>query len=393
VFISTLANSVCAAAWSASMSDLVPLNIRGKYFGSRNMIFGFWTLLVVLAAGQIVDATNNALHVFGLIFSCAALARLVGMFFLTRMRFPSVVLQKQTRSATLGEYLSVLKDRNYLVLLLFIGFWGMFLNLGHPFYNVYVLRELPFTVGDLTILTTLTSLGGLVSLRAWGNLSDRFGSKPVLMTCALVWGVWAFVSWIFAAPDRYLHLYVNYFVVGAMTAGFQLCQFNLMIKLVPTQAKSHYISVFFCFTSLLTAVGPVLGGKLLQVFPHQIGTILNAPLLNYHFLFLGSLGLCLLSTHILEKLKEPSERPLREVVRVMRNMREFNPLLGLASLAQFMFTPRALGKWAHESFRSLRRQTRDVTEVGEELVEGSWKEIKRRIEKPKRLPRDLDQPR
>ena len=52
--------------------------------------------------------------------------------------------------------------------------------------------------------------------------------------------------------------------------------------------------------------------------------------------------LCLLTVHILEAMREPAERPLRELVRVMRNMREFNPVLGLASLTEYLFTPRAI---------------------------------------------------
>jgi len=36
-FISTLANAVCGVAWSASMSEMVPLGIRGRFFGTRNI--------------------------------------------------------------------------------------------------------------------------------------------------------------------------------------------------------------------------------------------------------------------------------------------------------------------------------------------------------------------
>ena len=381
IFVSSLANSVCAVAWAASMSELVPLNIRGRYFGRRNMIFGVWTLLIVLAAGQYVDHTQNALSVFGWIFTGAAISRLFGMFFLTRMKFPAAVMEQRTQHATLADYVSVFRDRNYVALLFFIGFWGFCLNLGMPFYNVYVLKELPMSLGDLTILTMLASLGGLISLKTWGALSDRFGNKPVLITCALLWSGSALLFWLFAGPQRFSHLYVNYFITGFMTAGFQLCQFNLMIKLVPAESKAHYISVFFAVTSLLTAFGPVLGGRLLGALPHQICTFLGQPVLNYHILFVGSLLLGLVSVNLLQALSEPAERPWRQLVRVMSNMREFNPVLGLSSLAQFMFTPRGLGRFARESLRTLRRQTSAVSEVGEELVEGGWRALKQPFEK------------
>lgn len=377
VFTSNLANCVCAVAWSASMSELVPLNIRGKYFGRRNLVFGFWVLVVVLTAGQYVDYRHNALTVFGFIFTLAGMARLIGMFFFSRMKFPPAVMARQKESVQVKDYLAVFRDRSYLPLLFFVGTWQFALNLGMPFYNMYVLKELPFSLGDLTVLTMLATMGGLISLRTWGALSDRFGNKPVLITCALVWSATAVLAWLFAAPTRSVHLYLNYFIVGFMTTGLQLSQFNLMIKLVPAGSRAHYISVFFASTSLLTAVGPVLGGRILNILPHQVGTFLGAPILNYHVLFVGSLFLGLLSVNILQMLREPAERPWRELVREMSSMREFNPILGLTSLVQFVFTPSGLGKFARASIRSLRRQTGAVSDVGEELVEGGWRWLRK----------------
>ncbi|HMO67036.1 MAG TPA: hypothetical protein PKE47_17750, partial [Verrucomicrobiota bacterium] len=163
---------------------------------------------------------------------------------------------------------------------------------------------------------------------------------------------------------------------GYMFAGFQLCQFNLMLKLVPTERKSHYISVFFAVTSLMTAFGPVAGGWLLSRLPHELGSLLGQPLLGYHALFAGSLLLCLFSLHLLAPMQEPAQRPLRDLVRAMRAMREFNPVLGLSSMAQFVFTPRALARLAGDSWRTLRRQTRDVTAVGEDLLEDGLRTVR-----------------
>jgi MFS family permease len=376
VTVSTLANSICAVAWAASMSDLVPLHIRGRYFGRRNTIFGFWTLVVVLGAGYLAEHYGNSLEIFGLIFTVAALLRLFGLIFLTRMKFPVQVMTTRQEPDSLVEYVAVLRNRDYLWLVLFIGLWGLALNLGLPFYSVYVLRELPLSMGGLTLLTTLGTLGGLLSLPTWGALSDRFGNKPVLLACSFLWSIVALASWSFTGPRHYLHLFLNYFLVGGTTAGFQLCQFNLMVKMVPTRSKAPYISVFLAATSLLTALGPIVGGRILMSLPDTMGSFLGQPILRFHVVFLASLICCLLTMHILQLMKEPAERPLSELVRVMRTMREFNPVVGLVSIAQVMFTPRRLSRFAEESLRTLRRQTADLTEVGEELVDYSWRTIK-----------------
>jgi MFS family permease len=377
-FISTLANAICGVAWSASLSELVPLGIRGKFFGTRNMIFGFWTLVVTLAAGSAVDHYHNSFTIFGLIFTAAAAARLIGLFFLTRMRFPPSVTERRPRHSPLSTFTAVFRDPNFVRLMVFTGMFGMCLNLASPFYSVYVLKELHFTVGDLTVLTVISTFGSLVSLQAWGALSDRFGNKPIMVTSALLWLIIAGVSWLLSGEVHYRHLYLNYFVTGFMMAGFQqIGQFNLMIKMVPPENKAHYLSVYFSMTNMLIALGPLVGGIILNGLPVRAGTLFGQPLTRYHLLIVGSLFLCALTLHLLHMLQEPATRSVRELVMVMRNMREFNPVLGLATLAEFMFTPRGLSRLAHFSVRTLRRQTNAVSEVGEELVEGGWWAIKR----------------
>jgi len=377
VMVSTLSNSVCGVVWSAAVSDLVPLPMRGRYFGTRNLVFGFWTLVVVLSAGQIADYFGSSMRVFGIIFALAALARMVGLFFLTRMKFPPSVMQRHPQTSPYTAIAGVLRDANFIRLLVFTGLFGLCLNLGSPFYSVYILKELPLSLGDLTIMTTIATLGGLLSLRTWGHLSDRFGNKPVMLTCSLTWLTTSIVCWGLSSPQHYRHLYLNYFVTGFMMAGFQqIGQFNLMIKMVPPENKAHYISIYLSFTNMLIALGPIIGGIVLQGLPAQVGTFMGHPVGRYHFLIVGSLLLCMSLLYLLHRLTEPQERPLRELIKLMRQMREFNPVLGLSTVAQFMFTPQGLGRLARHSLRTWRRQTSAVTGIGGELLESGLRALK-----------------
>lgn len=369
VLTSTLANSVCSVAWSAAVSQLVPLNIRGSYFGRRNVFFGAWSLAVTLTAGQLADAYDNALKVFGFIFLAASIARFGGLYYFLRMKFPPSVTTWQPREQMAPGLKEVMADRNFIRLILFTGLFGMCLYLGNPFYSVFVLNQLHFTIGDLTVLTTLSTLGGLISLKTWGPLSDRFGNKPVLINTALLWLTAAAASWLFSGPTRHAHLYATYFLTGFMFSGFELCQFNVMIKMVPSTHRTHYISMYLSLTRMLWALGPPIGALILWSLPDQLGTWLGQPLTQYHVVIVGSLGLCMIALNLLHSVREPAERPARELIAVMANMREFNPLMALASLAHYMFTPRGLSRLAHVSVRTLRRQTSAVTEVGEDLVE------------------------
>jgi len=370
--LGTLASSVASVAWSAAISEIVPERLSGRYFARRNLIFGGWTLLSVMLAGHIVEWNDNSLIAFACIFTLAGFSRLGGLFFLTRMKFPPAANEPRLKGVA-SSLLAVLRDKNYLALCVFVGGWGMLLNASMPFYTMYVVDQLNLGIGTVVRLATMASLGALLTLKGWGRLCERFGNRPVLQVCALIWAVTALAMWSLARPGWTWHLYIGYVIVGAMTAGFQLTQFNLMIRLAPSEFRAEYVAVFLAGTSLLAAIGPVLGGELLKGLPLQVGQLLDRPIFSFHVLFALSAFGCVLMTNLLPRVREATEQPAVNVWREMRQMRTFNPMLSVLSVGELLLTPRGLVAIARRSIRTVRQQVRALEDVGEEIVSGSKK--------------------
>jgi len=377
LILGTFASSVSSVAWSSAISEIVPERLGGRYFARRNLIFGAWTLIAVLAAGHVVGWSGNSFVAFAWIFTLAGASRLVGLFFLTRMKFPAEVRERQSRGIAPADLWSVVGDRNYLFLCLFVGLWGLLLNAAMPFYTVYLVEQLNLGIDHIVRLTTLASLGGLVTLKSWGRLSDRFGNRPVLQTAGLIWAVTALVTWTLARPGLTWHLHVGYFIIGATTAGFQLAQFNLMIRLAPAALRPAYVAVFLALTSFLTAAGPLLGSQILRTAPLQVGTLFGRPVLSFHLLFgLAALG-GVLVTNLMQRVHEPAEQSLIHVWREMKRMRGFNPMLSLLSVGELLLTPRGLVALGRQSWRTVRRQVKALEDVGEEIVSGGREVLKK----------------
>jgi hypothetical protein len=163
---------------------------------------------------------------------------------------------------------------------------------------------------------------------------------------------------------------VGYFIVGAMTAGFQLMQFNLMVRLAPARLRPAYVAVFLALSSFLTAIGPVAGGQALRYLPLQVGSLFGVPILSFHLLFALSAAGCLLVTNIVQQVREPAELPVVTVWREMKSMRTFNPMLSVLAVGELLLTPRGLFALGKQSLRTVRRQVRALEDVGEELVSG-----------------------
>lgn len=376
--VATFANSLGSVAWSAAIAELVPARIGGNFFGRRNLVFGFWTLLVVIVASLVAERGRNSPVVFGWIFAAAGLARLVGFFFLTRMRFPESVMRRAAAPPDLSEMAQPLRDRNYLRLVAFVGVWGLLLNLGQPFYPVFLVQGLHRSMGEVGLLTALGGVGGLLTLRGWGWLCDRYGSRPVLQVCTIAWALAGLGMWLMAGERFFWHLAAGYLVVGGTTACFQLCQFNLMLKLSPAN-KAPYVAVFLALTSALTALGPLLGGLALRLLPDVVGTLFGQSIRGYHLLFALSMLGCLLSTHLLGFVREAEAHPPEAVWRTLRRMQPFNPMLTLGSAAQLVLNPAGLLAVAHQSLRLVRRQVKAIGDVGEVLVDGTAEAIRSRM--------------
>src|SRR5437764_1653573 len=124
---------------------------------------------------------------------------------------------------------------------------------------MFVTNLLALRTATVVELSTLLSMGRLLTLKGWGELCERFVNRPVLQVAAFIWALSAMIMWSLARPGWTWHLYIGYLVVGAMTAGFQLTQFNLMVRLAPAELRPGYVGLFLALTSLFTAFGPIFG--------------------------------------------------------------------------------------------------------------------------------------
>lgn len=370
VGVAALSNSLAGVSWSAAIGELVPPRVAARFFSRRNLAFGFWTLVTVTVASQVAEKGKGSLVIYGWIFAAAGLARLVGLIFLHRMKFPDSVMRPQGEPPAWSELLRPVRDGNYMRLALFIGLWGFLLNLSQPFYPMFLLQVAARPVGDIGWLTALAGVGGLLTLPGWGRLCDRFGVKPVLYVCSLAWALVGLVSWTTAGGRWWWHLIGTYLFIGGTTAGFQLCQFNLMLKLAPAN-RAPYVAVFLAVTSALTALGPLLGGALLRLLPDHLGSFLGQEIRDYHLLFGVSMLGCVVAVHLLDAVHEEEAHPPESVWRSMRSMHAFNPVLIAQSAAQLIFTPVGLVALARQSVRTIRRQARQIGDVGDDLVEST----------------------
>jgi predicted MFS family arabinose efflux permease len=123
---------------------------------------------------------------------------------------------------------------------------------------------------------------------------------------------------------------------GFFQAGFLLGQFNMLLKLVPPEAKTAAISLNVAATSLATAVAPIIGGLLLD---HALRAG-YAELSVYHAMSIVHHTIMLAAPLVLLRVAEPKAAALSQVVGAMRSTRQLVALMGMTFLVNYVFTRR-----------------------------------------------------
>jgi MFS family permease len=218
---------------------------------------------------------------------------------------------------------------------LFGALFGFAANIFGPFFNVFMFRDLGMPVSHVSWLVVLATSAGAVSLPAWGNMLDRFGNKPVMVFTVVAWMMPGYL-WLLVEPGRTWMLYPMWAWGGFISAGFLLGSFNLLLKLVPPGAKTISISIHVAATALATAIAPVIGGSILDLFRaldvDRLSVIHGVSIFHHTAVIATAIAL--------HRVTEPQATRLRQVVGAMLSYRQIGALLGVSFLGQYTFLRR-----------------------------------------------------
>lgn len=330
--------AVGTCAWNAWLRDLAPENRLGQVFARRTVWLTAINLALGLVAALALDLTAQGSRgrslVFAGMFAVGCVTGLVSARIVTAM--PEPLMPPPAGRVQLGELLrQPLRDANFRRLLMFVGSWQFAVNLATPFFTVFIVRQLGLNVSFVMVLSVVSQIANIVTLRSWGSLSDRFANKSVLAVCAPVY-ILAIVAMIGASQfvDRDVTkawLIVLHVAMGASVAGVTLTSTNIALKLSPRGSATAYVAASATVTAVAAGLSPILGGLLADVFarrrlellvrwssPHH-GFSLPVVLTSWDFYFLIAGLLGLYAIHRLSLVEEHGEIDRREMVSAVLN--------------------------------------------------------------------------
>jgi MFS family permease len=331
--ISAALTSLTSVSWMSWVQEWVPLKLRGKYFGRRNRLLQVSQITFLLLSGWLLGKFTGSVRAFQILLGGAVLLRIGSVLFQRKIQAESPIDNRaEIKLSWRDQAATLLSIKPFLWLVAYGAAWGFSASTFGPFYAVFMYKELGLSVQDVSTIVILASVGGAVSAPAWGRLADRFGNKPVMLFCMIAWQVQNFL-WCFLTPENTWLLYGMWSFGGVMSTGFVLALFNLQLKIIPPEAKTLAISTNLAITSVITAMGPIFGGEVLQHLLQKGGSAIDV----YHHVFIVLPTLALLACFLLTKVHERAASPLASVVGAMRNIRTLGSVFGLSILVDYVF--------------------------------------------------------
>ncbi len=298
-------------AWTAWMAELVPAQLRGRYFGRRTAIctgFGTATGLLVGAGLDLARATSLAATTLSALALVSACCGAVTTYLMMQQHAPpGAAALAPSVTAVLAPW----RDRLARRYMRYQVCWNLAVGMGGSFFTAHLLTHLHLGFTVLALHAAGAALVRVAFSSAWGGLVDLVGARRVLVGCSLGMTVMPML-WVLAGHVSLWLLALDALVSGLCWSGHGIAAFSLPLALSPRAARPFYHGAFALTGGLAYAGATLLAGKAVAALPAST-LLAGAALSPFELLFVGSALGRGLSALLASRIIEP---PRQGVVRV-----------------------------------------------------------------------------
>lgn len=319
-------------------------------------------LVITLLGGFFIDYWGNhyqgqEIYGYSILFLAAIIFGLIGEEIFIRIAEPQMEDNKGKPLSPLKLLTTPLKDKNFRALLIFLSFWSFAISLAAPFFTVYMLVRLEFSLSMVVMLSVLSQVVNILTVRIWGRLSDRFSNKSILLVSGPLFLICIVAFTFTTMPEKHfltlpIVIAIHIFS-GISLAGVTLGASNIALKLSPKGQATSYLAANGVITSLAAGVAALIGGSIALFFatrelsllfqwaePAREISMYAINLKGLDFLFIIAFLIGLYSLYRLARVKEEGEVTERIVAyelaaEVAQQMKNLSTVGGLRQLTSF----------------------------------------------------------
>lgn len=314
--------AIAGPPWFSLMGDIVPENIRGRYFGKRNKITGSVYLIATFVAGFFLDYTKThgiVLAGFAAIFLVSAIARSFSAGMFTRHYDPPFKLQKGYYFS-FWQFVKKAPQTNFGKFTIMMTLLYFAVGIPAPFFAVYSLQNLHFSyITYMLVLILAQSIFTLLFMPIAGRFADKYGSRELLKIGMILIPIVPFL-WLLSKSPIYI-AFVPQLFAGVGWAAISLSSTNFIYDSVSVSKRGLCVAYFNILTGASTFIGTSIGGLMAQYLHISFMNVLL-----FIFVISGIIRI-LVSVVMMPRVKETKTfHPAKSIISYFK---EISPIKGM----------------------------------------------------------------
>ncbi|MCL5409016.1 MAG: MFS transporter [Candidatus Omnitrophica bacterium] len=323
-----ISNQIFSIAFMPTVTNLVPEEERGVFFGRLRAFIMFLCLVLFYIVSKILRTSHKYIAFFWAFLILAIIQAIAPLYFSKVVYGPRT--KEETAKADVLKTLKIIFQQKNLKRFFSLLFINTFLaGLVSPFLIPFLKLKLGLSDSFCIILSSISILGYTLSVYAWGEINDKRGSRFVLFSSLLYGPIfWFILANIVFFPKQYISiiLIVLYFFSGISNAGYQMSVSTRRMSLAPQSEKiSFYSNLMIWGEQFPVIISAPLAGFILQKNKNfTIGHYTIYPLL---FIFTSFASMYLLFKVL--QMESIKEKPLKEIFTevISQNLLKFKDII------------------------------------------------------------------
>ena len=275
--------SLIGPAWGSLVSEYLPANRRGAYFGWRSRVVGSAGLVNLCFWGAFLyywKRADSAAGAFLLLFIAAGVARLVSLYLMAKMEDLPFHPTRESEF-TFWMFVRRFRESNFVKFVLFVAALTFATNLAAPYFSVHMLKNLHFNYLNYMTVHLASVVTSLIAFPVWGRHADHVGNARILKTTSFFIPI---IPLLWLLPRSPLPLFFVEMFSGLVWGGFNLCATNFIFDAVTPSKRVRCLGYFNLINGVAVFLGASIGGYLSTRLPPVFGM----PLLTLFILSSGA---------------------------------------------------------------------------------------------------------
>ncbi|MCC6454328.1 MAG: MFS transporter [Caldilineaceae bacterium] len=282
-----LSRAVAETGFYPWVQEYIPNSVRGKYSAQNSIYTTLVGLGSVAVAGYVLDRTPGSLSGYMGLISAGLIFGFISVWAASRIPGGAAVKAESVPSPWRGMAIAA-RDRNFMRYLVGAALITLGVVPMGSFLPLYMQEVVGLSEGQTVLLQSGALVGNLVSSLPWGWASDRYGSKPVMIS-GLVLKILLPVLWFTMPRESEMSFYVAMGIavllgISDMAWGIGAGRL-LFVSVVPPEKKLEYMPLHYAWVGTIGGLSQLLGGILIDLFVGIDGTLFGFALNAYSPLF------------------------------------------------------------------------------------------------------------